>query len=149
MRKYALDTNCYIDASHDAGTLSELQDFVHWAAPRLYLSAIVSAELRAGTRHARARRLLEAELLAPFERRGRVLTPSLHAWEALGTTLAALHDSAGLQLNKVSRGFAFDVLLAYSCREAGVTLITRNGREMARIQRVFGFDYVAPFPAPH
>ena len=147
MRKYALDTNCYIDASHDAATLAALQEFTQWAAPGLYLSAIVSAELRAGTQDARARKLLDDEILGPFERRGRVLTPSLRAWEALGTTLGALHDGAGLQLSKVSRSFAFDVLLAYSCREAGMTLITRNGRDMERILRVFRFEYVAPYPS--
>jgi predicted nucleic acid-binding protein len=147
VRKYALDTSCYIDASHDAATLASLHEFTQWAAPGLFLSAIVSAELRAGTRDARARKLLEVEILSPYERRGRVLTPSLRAWEALGTTLGALHDVAGLQLSKVSRSFAFDVLLAYSCREAGVILVTRNARDMERIRRVFSFEYVAPYPA--
>lgn len=146
MRKYALDTNCYIDASHDAGALTALQEFTQWAAPGLYLSAIVSAELRAGTRDARARKLVEGEILGPFERRGRILTPSARAWEALGTALGTLHDDAGLQLNKVTRSFAFDVLLAHSCREAGVVLVTRNSRDMERIRRVFSFEYVAPYP---
>lgn len=146
MRKYALDTNCYIDASHDPAALAALQEFTQWAAPGLYVSAIVGAELRAGTRDARARRLVEAEILGPFERRGRVLTPSARAWEVLGSALGTLHDEAGLQLSKVSRSFAFDVLLAHSCREAGVVLVTSNHRDMERIRRVFSFEYVAPYP---
>jgi predicted nucleic acid-binding protein len=79
-------------------------------------------------------------------RRGRLITPSAAAWDALGLTLAALREREGLALVQVRRGFAFDVLLAYSCREWGMVLVTRNTRDMARIRRVFAFEYVEPYP---
>ena len=148
MRKYALDANCYIDASRSADALDALDHFTAWSAPGLYLSSVVAAELRAGARSARDRKTLEERVLGPFVRRGRVLTPSAAAWDALGRTLALLRDREGLQLAQVSRSFALDILLAYSCRERGTVLVTHNARDMARIRRAFVFDYVAPYPEP-
>ena len=148
MRKYALDTNCYIDASRNPTELAALQEFVARAAPGLYVSSIVAAELLGGARSAKDRKLLEDRVLGPFARHGRILTPTAAAWDALGRSLASLREREGLQLTQVSRGFAFDVLLAYSCREQGVILVSANARDMARIRRVFAFEYVAPYPAP-
>ncbi|MCC6172693.1 MAG: type II toxin-antitoxin system VapC family toxin [Gammaproteobacteria bacterium] len=148
MRKYALDTNCYIDASRKPAELAELQEFVARAAPGLHVSSIVAAELLGGARSAKDRKLLEDRVLGPFARHGRILTPSAAAWDALGRSLASLHEREGLQLAQVSRSFAFDVLLAYSCREQGVVLVSANARDMAQIRRVFAFEYVAPYPSP-
>lgn len=147
MRKYALDSNCYIDAIREPVALVALEAFTAREAPRLYLSAVVAAELRAGARTSRDRRQLEENVLAPFVRRGRILTPSGAAWDALGLTLAQLRAEGALDLASVPRGFVFDVLIAFSCREAGVVLITRNARDMERIRAVFRFEFVAPFPA--
>jgi predicted nucleic acid-binding protein len=46
----------------------------------------------------------------------------------------------------VPRSFAFDALLACSCRENGIVLVTRNSRDMQRIRRVFILEHVAPHP---
>lgn len=146
MKKYALDSNCYIDASRSAPALEALGQFVGWAAPGLYVSSVVAAEVRAGARSLKDRAMLEARVLGPFVARGRVLVPSAQAWDALAHTLGALRDAEGLQLSTVSRSFAFDILLAYSCGEQGVTLITANARDMRRIRRVFAFEFVAPYP---
>lgn len=146
MRKYALDSSCYIDASRNAPALAGLQGFVARAAAGLYVSSVVAAELRGGARSARDRKVLEEKVLGPFARRDRMLTPSSEAWDALGRTLATLRERAGLQLSQVPRSFAFDVLLAYSCREHGVVLVTANARDMTRIRRVFTFEFVAPYP---
>jgi predicted nucleic acid-binding protein len=145
-RKYVLDTNCYIDASHDAQALTELTRFASSSAPSLFLSSVVASELRAGATSRKSRKTLEDDILGPFVRRGRVLAPSAAAWDALGLTLATLREQEGLQLAQVGRSFALDILLAYSCRESGAVLITGNARDMLRIRRVFAFDYVAPYP---
>lgn len=148
MRKYVLDSNCYIDATAEPVTLAALQRFTEWAAPGLYLSSVVAAELRAGVRSEEDREALESIVLGPFLRRGRVLTPSKAAWDALGLALATLRKTDGLQLRQVSRSFALDILLAYSCRENGATLVTRNTRDMERIGAVFTFAHLTPYPEP-
>jgi predicted nucleic acid-binding protein len=114
----------------------------------LYLSSVVAAELRAGTRSPRDRKRVEKDVLGPFVRRDRLLTPSRSAWDALGLTLATLREKdGGLQPAQVPRTFALDILLAYSCREDGAVLVTRNDRDMARIRQAFEFEHVAPYPA--
>jgi predicted nucleic acid-binding protein len=148
VRKYALDSNCYIDAAREPSLRAALEAFTTREAPRLYLSAVVAAELRSGCRSSRDRRRLEDHVLAPFVRRGRILTPSVTAWDALGGTLSRLRSEGALDLASMPRGFVFDVLIAFSCREAGVVLVTRNTRDMERIRSVFHFEFVSPFPAP-
>lgn len=63
-----------------------------------------------------------------------------------GLALATLRDEEGLQLASVGRSSAFDILIAFSCREGGAILVTRNSGDMARLHRVFAFDYVEPYP---
>ena len=53
----------------------------------------------------------------------------------------------GLELARVSKAFANDILLAVSCREAGCVLITENARDFSRIRRFIAFEFVAPWPA--
>ncbi|MEO7085868.1 MAG: type II toxin-antitoxin system VapC family toxin [Gemmatimonadaceae bacterium] len=142
--KYVLDTNCFIDASRSADVALAFEAFSARAAPRLYLSSVVASELRAGA--VRGSAVLERRVLAPYVRRGRVLTPSAAAWDALGNTLAALAQRDGLVLGQVPRGFALDILLAYSCRESGAILVSANTRDLERVARVFAFDFVPPYP---
>lgn len=146
MAKYVLDSNCYIDAARNADAQAALGHFVTWAAPQLYLSSVVAAELRAGARSSRDRSQLEELVLDPFVRRKRIITPSASAWDALGLTLATLGEREGLESGRVGRAIAFDVLVAYSAREAGATVVTHNRRDMARIRSVFAFEFVAPYP---
>jgi predicted nucleic acid-binding protein len=146
VRKYVLDSNCYIDASRDAEALTELTQFTSWSASGLFLSSVVASELRAGAGSSKDRKKLEEHVLGPFVRRGRVVTPTAAAWDALGLTLATLREKEGLQLAQVRRSFAFDILLAYSCRQIGAVLVTGNARDMERIRRVFAFEHVAPYP---
>lgn len=146
-RKFVLDTNCFVDASRTDTEAQAFAEFCARTAPGLYLSAIVAAELRAGAGSAKDRRTLEGEVLAPYIRRGRILTPSAAAWEALGTTLAALVEDDGLVLREVRRGFVFDILIARSCREIGATFVSRNSADLTRIAKVFSFDFVTPYPS--
>ena len=145
--KFVLDTNCFVDASHTDAEAAAFAEFCAWAAPSLYLSTVVAAELRAGAGNERARRTLERQILSPYLRRGRVVNPSPAAWEELGTTLAILVEDEGLVLRDVRRSFVFDILIARSCREMGAILVSRNSSDLSRIGKVFAFDFVPPYPS--
>jgi predicted nucleic acid-binding protein len=145
--KYVLDTNCYIDAIHDVEAQAAFERFASWATPFLFLSSVVGAELRAGVRGARDRKRLDQMVFDPFVRRERVFTPGPLAWGALGLTLATLRSREGLEPHLISRSFAFDILLAFSAREAGAILISKNAKDLARIRQVFAFEFVAPYPS--
>ena len=145
-RKLVLDTSCFIDASRSDAANAAFDAFCAQAAPRLHLSSVVAAELLAGAGAESDLQRLEEDVLNPYVRRNRTVTPSAAAWRALGTTLAALVREEGLQLKTTPRSFLFDILIAYSCRESGAVLVSANTRDLSRIARVFAFDFVAPFP---
>lgn len=146
-RKYALDTNLRVRAFRSDEGYEQARRFHAIFSPFLYLSAIVVQELRAGARTTELG-ALSTLVFAPFERRGRVFTPSYDAWKRAGATSAALAEEEVLELRSVSRGFVNDVMLAASCREAGIVLVTANVRDFTRIARVAPFDFVAPWPLP-
>ena len=141
-----LDTNCYVQAARHPGQLTALGQFTTWAVPHLFLSSVVAAALRAGIRTAQERTRLEQVVLGPFMKRGRLITPSAAAWDALGLTLATLRSATGLDPALAKRSFAFDVLLAYSAREVGAVVITSNRAGMERIRTVFRFEFLPPYP---
>jgi len=82
VRKFVLDANCFIAASRSDENAALLEIFVQRAAPRLYLSTVVAAELRAGMTRIRDLRKFEEAVLKPYYKRGRVINPSAAAWEA-------------------------------------------------------------------
>jgi predicted nucleic acid-binding protein len=147
-RKYVLDTNLFIRAFRDPGANATLQQFHQLFAPFEYLSAVVAQELRAGARSPADRRKLERHVLDLYIRRGRMITPSARAWEESGDLLATLARDDGLELARVSKAFGNDVLLALSCREAGLVLVTENERDFTRIARLAPFTFVKPWPVP-
>lgn len=147
-RRYVLDTNLFIRAFRDPAANAELQRFHQVFAPFELLSAVVAQELRAGVRSTPSRRLLERHVLDPFVRRDRVVTPSTGAWHESGDLLAGMAVDEGLDVSRVSKAFGNDVLLALSCREAGVVLVTDNDRDFERIRRRVRFAFVGPWPSP-
>lgn len=146
-RKYALDTNLFIAGLRQPEAKVQLQAFHSAFAPFEYLSAVVVQELRAGTKGGDDLRTLERHILEPFERRGRLVTPSYGAWRQAGDVLRDLSRTEGQPLAS-TRSLTNDVLLALSCREAGVTLVTENLRDFRRIRRLVVFEFVPPWPAP-
>lgn len=147
-RRYVLDTNLFIRAFRDPAANEEFQRFHQLFAPFEFLSAVVAQELRAGARSTPARRLLERQVLEPFVRRDRVVTPSARAWHESGDLLADMAVDEGLDVSRVSKAFGNDVLLALSCREAGVVVVTDNERDFERIRRRVRFAFVGPWPSP-
>jgi predicted nucleic acid-binding protein len=138
---YTLDTNVVVDALRQPGEMEQLKAFLTWALPVTVLSSVVVAELAAGARTDRARRALDDGLVATFDRRGRILAPSRHAWHRTGAALAR-QGAAGVSASRQN-----DMLLAFQAREVGWTLITRDQDFAALRSIVRGVQVIAPFPA--
>jgi predicted nucleic acid-binding protein len=141
-RKYALDTNVFIQAFRDEARKAELQRFRSAFAPFEHLSAVVVQELRAGARSVQAATRLQRHVFDALERRGRVFAPTYASWKRAGEALARLSVLDGTPLRTFGRTFVNDVLLAASCREAGIVLVSNSSRDFARIQRVLPFEFV-------
>ncbi len=147
-RKYALDTNLFIESFRQPRAKEAIQRFHRALGPFEYLCAIVAHELRAGALTRPALRDLERHIIRPFARRGRVFAPTAAAWERAGDVLASLRSTDGVDLKRMRRAFGNDVLLAVACREAGITLVTDNEGDFERIGRHVDFDFIKPWPGP-
>ena len=145
-RKYILDTQLFIDAFRDPATNERLQQFHRAFSPFEYLSVIVAQELRAGVRRPQDQHALERNVLRIFTRAGRLVTPSAAAWQRSGDVLAQMAQQEGLEISRISKAFANDLLLALSCRESGCALVTENERDFQRIRRLVQFEFTAAWP---
>lgn len=145
-RKYVLDTQLFISGFRDSAANEALQQFHRSFAPFEYLSVVVAQELRAGIRRPRDLRALERHVIGVYERANRVITPSATAWHRSGDILAEMARKEGLEVARLSKAFANDVLLALSCREAGCVLVTDNERDFRRIRQFLDFEFVKPWP---
>ena len=144
--KYVLDTQIFITAFRDPTANAALERFHAAFAPFEHLSVVVAQELRAGAQSPRDRDMLDEYVLSLYERTSRVITPSRDAWHRSGDVLSEMANRDGLELARVSKSFANDVLLALSCRESGCVLVTENVRDFERIRRYVLFDFVKPWP---
>ena len=145
-RKYVLDTQLYIRAFRETEANEALQDFHRRYAPFEYLSAIVAQELRAGVRDPGQGRQLEKNVLSIYARVGRLLAPSMGAWQRSGDVLARMRAVEGLEIARVTKSFANHLLLALSCEESGCVLVTENAKDFLRIQSYVSFEFVPPWP---
>lgn len=145
-RKYVLDTQLFINAFRDPAANAVLQRFHRAFAPFEHLSVVVAQELRAGVKRNQDRRMVERHVLNVFERAGRTFAPSADAWHRSGDVLSDMARKEGLEISRLSKSFANDVLLALSCREAGCVLVTDNEGDFQRIRGYVQFDFVKPWP---
>lgn len=145
--KYAFDTNVFIEGFRRAEAQAEVFAFLRQALPFTYLSAVVMQELAAGAGTTVAARDLHQGVFAPFERRRRVFAPSSAAFVESGRALAALAKRDGWRLMDKNPSLLNDALIAASCREQGITLITRDADFERLAPLVKGFRHVVPWPA--
>jgi predicted nucleic acid-binding protein len=142
---YAFDTNFYIGALRDAGIRSAVSAFHQHGGRAVRLSAIVGQELLAGARTESQERQLENLLDAVAADGDRVILPSWAAFQQTGRVLRVLALREGYTQ---AAALSNDALIAASCREDNVTLITANAKDFEAIKRhLRGFRYVTDIPA--
>jgi predicted nucleic acid-binding protein len=144
--KYTLDTNVFVDGFRNEEAQAEVFAFLNRALPFTYLSAVVMQELAAGARTAEAARDVQIGVFQPFERRRRMFAPSSAAFAESGRVLAAVAANEGWQLFNEKPSLLNDALIAVSCREQGITLITKDGDFKRLSPFVSGFRFSAPWP---
>jgi len=140
MAKHLIDTDLYIDLIQSGTTLPLIRELYDKDAPGIYFSSIVAQELLAGALSPAGKRRVET-LLRPFEKTGRVITPSHNQWKDAGAILArALYVRTDLKLKLPS--LVNDCLLALSARFIGATLYTRNRDDFVLLQNIRAFSLV-------
>ena len=144
--KYAFDTNIFIDGFRTEEAQADIFRFLNRALPFTYLSAVVMQELAAGARTAQAARAMQRGVFEPFERRQRVFSPSSAAFVESGRS-RRLAAREGWQLLDEKPSLVNDALIAVSCREVGITLITKDSDFTRLSPLIRGFRHVAPWPS--
>lgn len=140
MAKHLIDTDLYIDLIQSGTTFSLIREIYDKDAPGIYFSSIVVQELLAGARSAAGRRRVEI-LFRPFEKVGRIVTPSHNQWKMAGGILAkVLEDRPDLKSKLPA--LVNDCLLALSARSLGATLYTRNRDDFVLLRSVRPFSLV-------
>jgi predicted nucleic acid-binding protein len=146
LKKFALDTNLYIRAIREATAAAELQSFYSTFAPVTYLSSVVLHELLVGaTSVAKSREIREA-VADPFRRTRRVFTPSADAWGTAADAIAAMARREKRELRSLPKSLVNDYLLAASCRESGLVLVTHNSADFEEIRRYIKVQFTVPWP---
>ncbi len=126
---FLLDTSVYVAAVRQ-GDFSALAMRRLGPGQPLWLSAVVLEELYAGARE-EERRLIDS-MERDFEGDGRVLVPTLNDWARAGKTLAVLAAKYGYE--QIGRGrLTNDALIAMGAARLGLTLLTINQRDFARL----------------
>jgi predicted nucleic acid-binding protein len=144
--RWVLDTNIYIKALRNRQELADLKRFRIRARARLLVSAVVALELRAGALTAGHAAAVD-DLVKVYTDRARVIVPSFDAYMQGGRVLAAIAMKERLPLADAPRSLVNDVILAASCRESDVVLVTENARDFSMIQRhLKGFRFLTALP---
>ena len=124
MAKHLIDTDLYIDLIQSGKTFRIIHELYKKEAPGIYFSSVVAQELLVGARSPAGKRHVET-LFVPFEKAGRIVTPTHRQWKEAGDILARVLELRPDLKNKLP-SLVNDCLLALSARAIGATLYTRN-----------------------
>jgi predicted nucleic acid-binding protein len=91
-------------------------------------------------------REIRGAVAEPFRRTRRVFTPSSDAWGTAADAIAALVRRERRALKSLPKSLINDCLIAGSCRESGVVLVTHNTADFEAIRRYIKVQFTAPWP---
>ena len=107
----------------------------------IWLSAVVLSELYAGA-EGKSRNAVE-RLERDFERAKRILVPNLGDWGQTGKALARL--AARYDYEQIGRGrLTNDALIASSAGRLGITVLSANARDFAKLAEFVRFRWRVP-----
>lgn len=129
------DSSVYIDSIRNQN--SAVVTARRWQSPGatatqpIYLSAVVLEELLVGAVNSKAEKLVR-KLEHDFAGAGRLLVPNRSDWVTAGRVLCLIGQKYGFDEVKGAR-MTNDALIAMSAAGRGFKLLTKNGRDFARI----------------
>ena len=146
MTKYVLDTNLYIRAFRSEEGKLDLQRYLAAFTPSTYFSSVVAHELLVGANTDSKARDINARIIEPLRKVGRLITPTHAAWTDSAGAIARMSRKENRNLRSIPKSLIHDYLLAASCRESGMTLITENVEDFKEVRRYLRFEYLPPWP---
>jgi predicted nucleic acid-binding protein len=137
MAQVLFDTSVYISSLRTKDDVAAHLRQTAGGAP-IWLSAVVLEELYAGA-SGKSEKLVE-RLERDFDRVKRILVPGLGDWSLAGrvlSRLAAKHDYERIGQARLTN----DTLIAASAGRMGITILTSNERDFARLAEFVRFDW--------
>jgi len=129
MKPVLFDTSVYITSLRRGDDpVMQTRNLEHGSP--LWLSAVVLEELYAGADAAGRKKLARFERV--FDKVGRLLVPVLSDWTRAGDALAQIGAKYGYEQIGLGR-LTNDTLIGASASRLGITLLTMNKRDFARI----------------
>lgn len=132
--KFLYDTSVYVDILRSKSFAATLRHDYERRVPFTYFSSVVVQELLTGTTDPRQRWIVEG-LYGPFERAGRIVTPTHKVWKEAGLLLRKMLEKVTDRRALIRAGLVNDVLIALSAKGIGAAVVTRNRVDFALIQR--------------
>lgn len=137
MNPILYDSSAYIAALRGGAQSGALVRRFAGNAP-VWLSAVVLEELYAGASKSAARMVERLE--HDFSRAKRILVPTLGDWTGAGRLLGLL--AVKYDYEQIGQGrLTNDALIAMSARRTGITVITANARDFARLAQIRSFHW--------
>jgi len=129
MTPVLFDTSVYVSSLRRGDEqVMQVRNLEHGSP--LWLSAVVLEELYAGADATGRKKLAKFE--SDFEKIGRMLVPALGDWTRTGEVLARIGEKYGYE--RIGRArLTNDTLIGTSASRQGITLLTINERDFARI----------------
>ena len=138
MNLVLFDTSIYITALRQEADAAQQLRQMAGGSP-IWLSAVVLEELYAGA-DARGTRAVQ-RLERGFDRARRLLVPNLTDWAQAGKALSRL--AIKYDYERVGQGrLTNDALIAASAARLGITVITANARDFARLSEFLPLRFV-------
>jgi predicted nucleic acid-binding protein len=137
LRPILFDTSVYVGALRDP-SLADLLVKRWRGKAAIWLSSVVAEELYAGAMP-RDTSVVD-RLVHDFDKADRILVPNLRDWIRAGNTLARLAEKYGYE--RIGQGrLTNDALIAMSAARLGITIITGNARDFARLAEFRPFQW--------
>jgi predicted nucleic acid-binding protein len=137
MERVLFDSSIYIAAFRISSDAVAVPGRLASGAP-VWLSSVVLEELYAGASE-RSGHVVE-RLERDFDKAGRIVVPNLRDWAQTGKVLARL--AVKYDYEQIGRGrLTNDALIAMSAGRLGITVITANTRDFARLAEFRPFTW--------
>lgn len=140
--KVILDTNLYILLLTRSPEREAVERYFHRSDFQLYLCSIVAQELMAGAIGRRGEQFYE-RYFRPYERAGRLVSPTYRDWVEAGRIQARLFQQRR-DLKDLIPLLTADILIAMCGLRLGAVIYTLNEEDFALIHSVKFFRFHVP-----
>lgn len=139
MSKVVVDTSLYIDFLRTGNFFEAISALYTFRVREVYFSSVVIEELLQGVQDRQGKEQVEI-LYRPFEKVGRIITPSHNDWKRSGEVLSEIRKKRKGQSGRIP-GLLNDTLIAMSSLRIGAVVYCANKKDFELIAQIRPFQF--------